>query len=378
MSATSAPSGSSGAKASNGPGRQGRKRPRLQPTAKRSTSPVIEISSDDEQISVALYQKRSTVSRTAIEGDPQPLGSSTTAHVREVFEAACEANIALRQEHQREVKRLENDLRTAAEKVATLQREVSAATSSEKESQRERDAVYDTLAALQQELEAAHVAYDQAAEELRVAEDKGARIEEELRHAHSAIGDLQKQITDINEHSMSVEVLEDVTAQLEELKGTDSRARDFFSQMEDAISCAICTRVFREPYALSCGHTFCQTCLEAYLDTKLARHIEDYPDFAGQIQELTHYRQVLQQNDEAGGMRQQLLGELAAMEAALPRPEFICPACRSRVVSRPSQEIALRHASELISTYLGERGPEQGHGPVQRGDRVWDRFFGML
>lgn len=185
MSATSAPSGSSGAKASNGPGRQGRKRPRLQPTAKRSTSPVIEISSDDEQISVALYQKRSTVSRTAIEGDPQPLGSSTTAHVREVFEAACEANVALRQEHQREVKRLENDLRTAAEKVATLQREVSAATSSEKESQRERDAVYDTLAALQQELEAAHVAYDQAAEELRVAEDKGARIEEELRHAHS-------------------------------------------------------------------------------------------------------------------------------------------------------------------------------------------------
>ena len=60
-------------------------------------------------------------------------------------------------------------------------------------------------------------------------------------------------------------MLAEVTAQLEDLKLAESRARviisydagcwlrltclqNCFSQLEEAMSCAICTRVFREPY----------------------------------------------------------------------------------------------------------------------------------
>ena len=112
----------------------------------------------------------------------------------------------------------------------------------------------------------------------------------------------------------------------------------------------------------------------AHFETKLARHVEAHPDFVNQLQELAHYRRTLQDNVE-GEMRQ-LLGELAALEAALPRPDFSCPTCRSGVASRPNQEIALRHASELLGTYLGDQGPDEEHG-VQRGNNVWAHFFGV-
>ena len=130
------------------------------------------------------------------------------------------------------------------------------------------------------------------------------------------------------------------------------------------------------PVRLACGHTFCRICLETYLDTKLAQHVAAHPAFVHQLQELSHYRQVVRQQDNAAEIHPQLIGELAAMDAGLSRPQFNCPTCRSRVLSRPSREIALRHASELISTYRGDAEPEQGHG-AQQMDGVWDRFFGV-
>ena len=106
-------------------------------------------------------------------------------HVREVFEAACEANVALRQEYQGKMLRLENELRMAEEKIAVLERDAATAISSREESQKDRDAVCDTLAALQQELEVAHVTNDQVTEELRAAANMGAQYENDLQHART-------------------------------------------------------------------------------------------------------------------------------------------------------------------------------------------------
>ena len=186
-------SGSSGSKGDLG--RNGRKRPRVGTSATRPTSP-IDISSDDNGVSVAEYQKKLTDNRkTRIDGDSQSSISSTTSHVREVFEAACEANVALRQEHRRRLLRLEGELRTAEAKIAALQLEVATAVSSAKESQEERDTVCDTLAVLQQELEVAQAMHDQVTEEVRIATNKGAQIEEELRNARTVCRPPSRRVT---------------------------------------------------------------------------------------------------------------------------------------------------------------------------------------
>lgn len=169
----------SGSNPSSVPGPAGRKRTRRERITARPTSPIIEISSDDEHVSPPTQRRplgRDAESRTS--------GSSTAAHVREVFEAACEANVALRQEHERKTSQLEKELRTAEDKVATLQREATATVLNEDQLRNERDAVCDTLAALQQELEVAHALHDRATQDLRAAVDKGARDEEELKRAH--------------------------------------------------------------------------------------------------------------------------------------------------------------------------------------------------
>lgn len=40
----------------------------------------------------------------------------------------------------------------------------------------------------------------------------------------------------------------------------------FVDKIDDSYICGICHRVFRDPYQIiSCGHTFCKSCIDTYL-----------------------------------------------------------------------------------------------------------------
>lgn len=120
---------------------------------------------------------------------------SAGTNVREIFEAACEANASLRQEHQHEVAQLKADLKKVEEKAATLRAEVDAAIQSKEHAQKELVATCDTLAALQQELELSRITHERDEQEVRAAARRSVHLERELQAARTvrsttSVGDL--------------------------------------------------------------------------------------------------------------------------------------------------------------------------------------------
>ena len=49
-------------------------------------------------------------------------------------------------------------------------------------------------------------------------------------------------------------------------KNEEDRCNDEWKQIEEEITCSICSELFKEPKTLPCLHTFCKECIQASLD----------------------------------------------------------------------------------------------------------------
>ncbi|KAJ7128930.1 hypothetical protein C8R43DRAFT_1026399 [Mycena crocata] len=146
-------------------------------------------------------------------------------------------------------------------------------------------------------------------------------------------------------------------------------------QVEDHISCEICTRTMWNPYILSgCGHSFCLDCLVEWFGTNLAQHMAAHPG----------WRSTNQLPFRASDPRIRGHPYLAAVIAHQgPQPEYTCPTCRSEVSTKPREDYSLKTIIHAIATSTGEVSPKKdpvvtkrrGKGKAKAVDGPFDGFF---
>ncbi|KAJ8078373.1 hypothetical protein PM082_000580 [Marasmius tenuissimus] len=121
-----------------------------------------------------------------------------------------------------------------------------------------------------------------------------------------------------------------------QLKSRENRPE--LADLEPHISCKICLDRLRAPYVLSCGHSFCRTCLKAMFEIKIPKHIGlPYP----------------------------------FSPSATP---YSCPVCRSAVIRRPIPNFDLKSMVSDFTEILGET--EVPRKPGGKKERSWEDFFG--
>ncbi|KAJ7502833.1 hypothetical protein B0H11DRAFT_1986565 [Mycena galericulata] len=145
------------------------------------------------------------------------------------------------------------------------------------------------------------------------------------------------------------------------------------SQLEDHISCEICTSTMLTPYILSgCGHSYCGRCLVEWFGTCLAQHMAAHPNWRPTNQPSYHLLNP--------GIRAHPY--IAAMMAQQgPQPEYTCPTCRAVVSTKPIEDYALKAIIQAVS---GESSPKKapavakrrGKGKAKAVEGPFDGFFG--
>ncbi|KAJ7690647.1 hypothetical protein B0H17DRAFT_1064292 [Mycena rosella] len=147
------------------------------------------------------------------------------------------------------------------------------------------------------------------------------------------------------------------------------------AQLEEHISCEICTSTMWKPFILSgCGHTFCAGCLVEWFGTTLAQHMTANPAWRSTNQPPYH---LVNPRIRANPY-------IAAMIAQQgPQPEYTCPTCRSPVLTKPVEDFSLKAIIHDAATSAGESSPKDPVVAKRRGKAKakavggpFDGFFG--
>ncbi|KAJ7326399.1 hypothetical protein DFH08DRAFT_885732 [Mycena albidolilacea] len=121
------------------------------------------------------------------------------------------------------------------------------------------------------------------------------------------------------------------------------------ADLEDQITCEVCSAKLWSPFILNCGHTFCQQDLENWFSTALKQHLNVYPHYNVNVPPANVY-----------GIFQKL-----------PLPPYSCPKCREKVCSRPIQNFAVKGLVRAVAGQTGETSPKKTIDAT----KVWSRFF---
>ncbi|KAJ7188533.1 hypothetical protein C8R46DRAFT_23462 [Mycena filopes] len=194
----------------------------------------------------------------------------------------------------------------------------------------------------------------QAQQELRILKKKCSKLEtvgEELERARKEIGELKKRSGKVSIDS---------------------------AQIEDHISCEICTTTMWTPYILSgCGHAFCMKCLVEWFSTCLAQHMTAHPGWRSNANQPLYHR--LDPRIRA----HPYIAQLAAQHG--PQPEFSCPTCRAVVTTKPMEDYSLKAIIHAVATSAGELSPKKDAVAAKRRGKgkakavvegPFDGFFG--
>ncbi|KII84312.1 hypothetical protein PLICRDRAFT_360750 [Plicaturopsis crispa FD-325 SS-3] len=140
------------------------------------------------------------------------------------------------------------------------------------------------------------------------------------------------------------------------------------SDIEDVMTCAICSLTLGPPSSLACGHTFCQKCLAKWFSTTLTKFTDNHPHFIS-----AHMR----------------LGEYPHWNLPpRPLPVYTCPTCRAEVKTRPLSLYTFRALVQMLSNGMARIGlvasspqketarPIEGTGARPASADPWDDFFG--
>ncbi|KAH9840948.1 uncharacterized protein C8Q71DRAFT_854796 [Rhodofomes roseus] len=211
---------------------------------------------------------------------------------------------------------------------------------------------------------------DALQEALTAASSAREKLQRELEAAYKASDELLKELVSTTED------IEDPQA-LPQREETVNAAQAFIDALQSDTTCTICTHRLWLPYALSCGHTACQTCIQEWFNEALIQHLDKNPHL--EMPNVQPYREALRNPELQGVDRDRVKAELTAVLQHYPPPRYTCPICRQVVKARPTEEVALRSIVWTVAEIQGEENPykriPEAGGSIHGNEGIWDGFF---
>ncbi|KAF8835552.1 hypothetical protein BDN67DRAFT_418487 [Paxillus ammoniavirescens] len=181
----------------------------------------------------------------------------------------------------------------------------------------------------------------------------------------ATLKDLQRTIKNLQEQlKQSDQGAASSSQEIAELKHKISLSEDALSELEEHISCEVCTLKMWNPYLLpDCGHCFCQNCLVDWFSTTQAQHMQANPQYdanraalAGQLRGLIHSVHNIQALVGPHGHQhvQAMLTQFHRLQ-----PEYTCPSCRKEAVHKPVEDFRLKALVREIAGSMGESSPRK-------------------
>ncbi|KAI0684798.1 hypothetical protein BC835DRAFT_1387785 [Cytidiella melzeri] len=144
-------------------------------------------------------------------------------------------------------------------------------------------------------------------------------------------------------------------------------------EMDDITCCEICIARMWSPYILSCGHSFCKTCLMDWFSTAHAQHMQAHPEYNPHPPILNRSLEILQQPYLSPHQRRAVKNELLIEYNNIKKPAFTCPKCRDPVTTAPIECYALKHMVRTMAKWAKDGKTGQDDKTPQQG--IWDGFF---
>lgn len=130
---------------------------------------------------------------------------------------------------------------------------------------------------------------------------------------------------------------------------------------------------------LTCGHSFCQDCLQDWFGTTLAQFMTAHPGYNPQPPIVQQYMLYLRQPTLAAPQRRAIERELQSLLDSMEKPNYTCPTCRDPVKTAPIESFALKHVVRTVAQAEGETSPSRvvasGAAATRRNENTWDGFF---
>ncbi|KAH9945682.1 hypothetical protein B0H21DRAFT_425025 [Amylocystis lapponica] len=198
---------------------------------------------------------------------------------------------------------------------------------------------------------------------------------------HRTITSLRQQLKDAREEVERLRSARDEAhSEVAKLKAdvashdqVEAKSKNIVAELDDYLSCEICTLKMWTPYTLACGHTFCETCLADWFNTALVTHKAAHPQTYAALQT---YRNALRDAGLPAAARRQLQVQVSALVRHQPAPSYTCPTCRAPVTARPAAVFALKHVVRVVAGAMGEQSPKKpAPAPAHMHAGPWDAFF---
>ncbi|KAJ3749221.1 hypothetical protein DFH05DRAFT_1475965 [Lentinula detonsa] len=138
-----------------------------------------------------------------------------------------------------------------------------------------------------------------------------------------------------------------------------SKAHVPISEVEDSVTCEVCTMKMWTPYILECGHSYCQSCLQDWFSTTLMQHMAAHPHY--NPNQPPHGAAMYLAYGQHYNYMPHLLG------ATVPQPQYTCPTCREQVRNPPVEDFNLKNVVRAVASVQGEASPKKAEAaPSQR------------
>ncbi|KAI0071712.1 hypothetical protein K474DRAFT_1686946 [Panus rudis PR-1116 ss-1] len=151
---------------------------------------------------------------------------------------------------------------------------------------------------------------------------------------------------------------------------------ELLKSFEERLSCEICVGLMWSPYLLSCGHTFCLSCLQDWFSTTLAKHMTENPAYNPNPPVLQQYHAFLRHPHITPIQRREVEESIQRLLTSMKHPTYTCPTCREPIKDKPTEVYIVKEMVRAVAEKQGVPSPKRQMPP--RGTKLegpWDGFF---